>query len=168
MSLVVPDPLATVIIEEARRVGVPPEALLADKLTRDMDPRDKIKVYVSLFKKFLSEARDYVDKGDTVQASEKYWGAIASLLNIIGELRNMPHYKHSGYWDIIELVAVEIGGEIIDMYGVAERLHANFYHNFIRKENFAYYRKRVERLIEVLKEYIKSRGVNINGTKESD
>jgi len=161
MSLVVPEPIATIIVEEAKKVGVPPEALLVDKLTRDMDPEERIKIYVDLFKKFLDEARDYAKKEDLVQASEKYWGAVASLLNIVGELKNMPHYRHSDYWDIVELLAVEIGGKIIDLYGVAERLHANFYHGFIKKENFKHYQGRVEELIEELQRYIRNRGINI-------
>jgi len=123
-----------------------------------MDPEDRIKVYIDLFRKFLDEAQKYAEMGDIVQASEKYWGAITSLLNIIGELRNMPHYRHSDYWEIIETIAMELDKEVIDLYGIAERLHANFYHNFIKKENFQYYRKRVEKLINTLKDYIKNLG----------
>ena len=161
MVLVVPEPIASTIMEEARRVGVPPETLLANKLTRDMDPKKRIEVYIDLFKKFLDEARSYAEKGDIVQASEKYWGAITSLLNIVGELKSMPHNKHSDYWDIVEVIATEAGGRIIDLYGVAERLHANFYHNFIRQENFEHYKMRVEELIEMLKQYIEEQGITM-------
>ena len=59
----VPEPIATIIVKEARKVGVPPEALLVEKLMRDIDPNERIKIYVDLFKKFLDEARDCAKKG---------------------------------------------------------------------------------------------------------
>ncbi|MBS7638461.1 hypothetical protein KEJ49_06240 [Candidatus Bathyarchaeota archaeon] len=42
----------------------------------------------------MREAEEFNSKGDLVQASEKYWGAAAALLNAVGEGLGLPHYTH--------------------------------------------------------------------------
>ena len=49
-------------------------------------------------------------------------------------------------------------------FGMAERLHANFYHNFMSKEGFEVHREAILRLIERLRELIRQ-GVNSSVSK---
>jgi GH35 family endo-1,4-beta-xylanase len=45
--------------------------------------------------------------------------------------------------------------ELVLYFGMAERLHANFYNNFMSKETFELHRDYVLKLINKLKEFIK-------------
>ena len=41
------------------------------KLARDLDPPERIELYINLYEKYLKEAEDFYKKGDLVQAGEK-------------------------------------------------------------------------------------------------
>jgi len=155
MSIVLTGKIAEVVISVAEKRGFSPEEYLSMKVLEDLDPKTRITIYIELFKKYLKEAREYTDRGDFPQACEKYWGAITSLLNIVGELKNMNHYKHSDYWEIMEVIASETSDQDLPkLFATAEKMHANYYHNFIKKENFPSYAKGAEELIEKLISYI--------------
>jgi len=162
MSLIISPPLSKILTELARKQGIPVDLFLAKIAEKDLDPNTRIKMYLEIFERLLKEVEEYERKGDLIQASEKYWEAICALLNIIGEIKGMPHYRHSDYWEIIEEIISETRDrDIARFFSVAERLHANFYHNFIRKENFHIYSSDVKALIKKLKNYIKSKGIQI-------
>jgi len=73
----------------------------------------------------------------------------------VGELRNMDHYKHSDYREIMEAISAETEDEdLLKLFAVAEKMHASYYHNFIRKKNFPSYTRGVEELIRRLIKYI--------------
>ena len=108
VSIVITGKIAEAIISVARKYGFTPEEYIARKILEDLDPKTRIAIYIELFEKYLSEARRFTNEGDIPQASEKYWGAVTSLLNIVGELKNMDHYKHSDYWEIMETIMVDV------------------------------------------------------------
>ena len=90
-----------------------------------------------------------------MQAGEKYWGAVAALLNAIGELRGWEHYSHRDYDVIIERLASELrDDELRVLFDSVEKLYADFYHGFLDKEGFDLRRSRALALINKLKEYI--------------
>ena len=155
MSLVITGEIAEAIISIAEKYGCTPEEYITMKILDDLDPKTRLKIYAGLFKKYHLEAKKLAEKGDIVQAGEKYWGAITALLNIVGELKNVSHYSHSDYWDIMEMIIAETqDDEIRRLFATAEKMHANYYHGFIRKENFPSYTKDAEKLIQKIIEYI--------------
>jgi uncharacterized protein (UPF0332 family) len=148
--------LLKLISEESRKRGMDPELFLADLIAQKLDPRGRVSVYLRLHEAFLREAEEEYAKGDLVQASEKLWGAVASLLNAIAEIRGWEHHSHRDYDIIVENLFKETGDrELLTCFGMAERLHANFYHNFMSKETFELHRDYVLKLINKLKEFIK-------------
>ncbi|RFA99367.1 PaREP1 family protein, partial [Pyrobaculum aerophilum] len=111
--------------------------------------------YLALYEKYLREAESLYEKGDLAQAGEKYWGAVTALLNAIAEKRGMPHYSHRDYAVIIETLYAETKDkELLVGFSLAERLHANFYHNFMGKESFELHRDAVLKLVEKLKRFL--------------
>jgi len=97
-----------------------------------MDLEKRIEVYLALYVKFIGKARKFEKEGDLVQASEKYWDAITALLNVIGEKKNMPHFTHRDYWEIMNQIIDDTGDETLtELFALAEKLHANFHHDFI-------------------------------------
>ena len=155
MSIVISGEVAEAIISIAKKHGYSPEEYIARKILDDLDPQTRLKIYVELFRKYYTEAKKLADKEDIVQACEKYWGAITSLLNIIGELRNINHYSHSDYWEIMEMIISETkDDEIRRLFATAEKMHVNYYHNFIKKTNFPNCIRDAEKLIQKIIDYI--------------
>lgn len=117
-----------------------------------------IKLYYQLHEKYLKAAEKEYQDGELSQAGEKYWGALCTLLNLIGEAKGMRHYTHRDYNLIINTLWKELKNpEIPRLFTSAERLHANYYHNFLDKETFELHREDTLKLINILKEYITSK-----------
>jgi len=152
VAVMVPRKLADLLSEEARKRGIPLEQLLVEKLASEADSNDRAQAYLELHEKYLEEARTLADRGELAQAGEKLWGAVTALLNAIGELRRLPHYSHRDYSELVERLASELKRpELGKLFAVAERLHANFYHDFIEdQEVFKAYEADVLKLVEVL------------------
>ena len=154
----VPEALARRLREAAEKQGVPLGLLVAMLLARGLDPQSRIEAYRELFEKYLREARKLYEKGEYVQAGEKLWGAVATLLDIIGELEGKPHYSHSDYWEIVEDIVEATGDpEYSTLFALAERLRANFYHAFLRPSSFRAHWEGVLKLIEGLRRYLRER-----------
>ncbi len=157
VSLVIEEPIASLLKRKARERGLQVEEYLLTILGNEMNPKERVEVYVKLHEKFLREAEGYYRKEDLAQAGEKYWGAVTALLNAIGEKEGLPHYTHRDLVEIIEYLADKLKEpEIAGDFAHAERLHANYYHNFIRKITFEHHREHVIRLMKKLREYLKT------------
>jgi len=134
------------------RSGKDPATMVIESILKSLDPKSRIEIYMKLYERYLKDAEELTAKGDFVQASEKYWGAVTAILNAIGEIRGWDHYTHRDYNVIIENLYEETGDkDLLADFSIAERLHSNFYHNFMRKSAFEYHRERVLRLIEKLR-----------------
>jgi len=100
-------------------------------LAQRLDPRERVEMYLKLSEDYLREAEDLYSKGDLPQAGEKYWGAVAALLNAVGEALGLEHYSRRDYQLIIQRIYRDTRDvEVLRLFGIAERLYANFYHNF--------------------------------------
>jgi len=120
-----------------------------------MDPPTKVRAYLELFNRYMNEAEELHAKGDLAQSGDKYWGAVATLLNAIGEALGMEHYSHRDYQVIIGRIYRETHNpEILRLFRMAEGLHANFYHNFMDPEVFEEHRRDVIRLVQLLKQFL--------------
>jgi len=158
VTIEVPAELYSGIRDIARMYGKSVDQVIIEALINLLDPSKKIALYLGLHEKFLREFEGLYNTDDLVQAGEKLWGAVTALLNAIGELKNMPHYSHRDYSEIIECVAEEVENpQISAMFAAAERLHANFYHAFLKKQTFDVLKEQVLALIDVLKNYIQKR-----------
>ncbi|ADN49969.1 PaREP1 family protein [Vulcanisaeta distributa] len=148
--------LLRLINEESRKRGVTTELFLADLLAQRLDPKDRVYIYLKIHEELLKHSDEEYVKGDLVQASEKLWGAVAALLNAIAEARGWEHYSHRDYDVIINRLFRETGDKDLPLYfGAAERLHANFYHNFMTKDEYELHREYVLRLINKLRDLLK-------------
>jgi uncharacterized protein (UPF0332 family) len=119
------------------------------------NPKEDISTYLRLHEKLFKEAKEEYAKGDLIQAGEKLWGAVTSLLNAIAETRGWKHENHRDYYIIVKNLFKETGdAELLTCFRMAERLHTNFYHNFMDKEDFEKHGDCALKLINKLKEFI--------------
>jgi len=135
----------------AEERGSSVEELVIDALTRQLDPDVRVKVYVELHEKYLKEAEELYKRGDLAQAGEKYWGAVTALLNAIAEKRGWKHYSHRDYAEIVERLSEEVGEPLGRLFASCERLHSDFYHNFLTRLNFDAHGEDSLRLVEILR-----------------
>ena len=86
---------------------------------------------VQISRRFIQQARDELDKGDRLQATEKAWGALAQMLKAHGQQRgwlNLGGHRTVGH--IARQLAAEYDSRsIVDAYVAADNGHRNFYDN---------------------------------------
>ena len=76
----------------------------------------------------LTQGRAELASGDTLQASEKGWGAAAQMLKAIAEERGWEHGKHRHLSRVASRLRAETGDrDVFRWFQVAEALHGNFY-----------------------------------------
>lgn len=99
----------------------------------------------------LNPAEDLVKKKEFEKAGEFFWGAVACFINALEFLyTGKAHAKHGEM--VEEAKKIAIGREnlrLLDAIGDAEKLHANYYHSFISKDEYPeYYEKARYALME--------------------
>ena len=85
----------------------------------------------AIARRFILQAREYLDQRDRLQAGEKAWGAIAHNLKVIGEQRGWNHGSHQQIENIARQIVIEfedarLGQAISDVF---HNGHRNFYEN---------------------------------------
>lgn len=81
---------------------------------------------------FLVKSDGYFAEGDVLQGSEKLWGAAAHAVMAVAQQRGWKYGNHYTLRETALRLADELEDERISLgLGVAEKFHANFYHEFM-------------------------------------
>ena len=109
---------------------------------------EKVKNYLSLNNKYLKEAEALIDKGDYVQASEKFWGAAAEMVKAIAAKRGSELRSHGELYRFITSLSKEFSApELLRLFAAASSLHQNFYENWLPPEMVVDYGQAVKELV---------------------
>ena len=126
--------------------------LLRKSLNEELDPEDLVEHYQALSEKYFEEAKEFLKKGDLVQASEKFWGATALTIKMLAAKRGLKLEEHGSLWAFINILATESKDrDIIGLFHVANGLHKNFYENEMPREAVEVSAEDIEKLIEKLR-----------------
>ncbi|MBS7638460.1 PaREP1 family protein [Candidatus Bathyarchaeota archaeon] len=88
--------------------------------------------YMNLNCKYLKEAREFLTKGDSVQASEKLWGVAAEIVKAIASKRGIELRSHRDLWVFVDRLAEELKDpDIVRLFSIANALHQNFYEDWM-------------------------------------
>ncbi|WP_054854542.1 PaREP1 family protein [Vulcanisaeta distributa] len=89
--------LPRIIYEKVQERGFDIEDLVMYALMNAMklDPGELAKARLELAGKYLSEAKEYIDRGDAVQASEKLYKAVEECIKALAEKFNTPEYQEA-------------------------------------------------------------------------
>ena len=103
---------------------------------------------------FLEHSDREFAAGDEQQGSEKLWGSVSQAAMAVGAQRGWRSGKSAHRREIARNLAQEYGEPLIARdYGIAEKFHANFYHDFMEveeiEEDRPMVRQLVHRLIEI-------------------
>ena len=91
--------------------------------------------HMRISRRFIDHARDELEKGERLQASQKIWGAEQHALAAVGKTRgwSTEHYQHKDA--IAYHLAEEFGkGHIQERHDSYDRYHVNFYQNHLADE----------------------------------
>lgn len=90
--------------------------------------REKSDRYFQLSRRQLKHAQEQLERGDTLQASEKVYGAVAQAVKAYGELRGWNHYNHHRVELILDQLRDEWNDpELIILHSAVKSLHDNFF-----------------------------------------
>ena len=99
----------------------------------------------------LEEAEAEFEKGDLVQASEKSWGAASQHLKALATERDWGHDTHSHLVQVADMLVEEMENtEMLDLFALAESLHANFYQAHRSEASVRYAMDAVRRYVGIL------------------
>ena len=86
---------------------------------------------VQISRRLIQQARDELQRGDRLQATEKVWGALAQMLKAHGQQRGWLNLgSHRTVGRIAQQLAAEYDdGRILNAYIAADNGHRNFYDN---------------------------------------
>jgi hypothetical protein len=151
-----PKRLGEKLREKAEEKGYLPEEsgveLLRNSLNEELDPEDLVEQYKALSEKYFTEAKEFLDRGDLVQASEKLWGAAALAVKMVAGRRGLKLEKRGSLWEFVSRLSRECGDEdIVTLFIVANGLHRNFYENQMDRESLEVAVRNIKKLIEKLK-----------------
>lgn len=100
---------------------------------------------------FMDQAEWEFERGDLLQASEKMWGAAAQFLKALATQRGWGHESHYHLGQVAGNLRKETGNdEIVRLFGMAEKLHTNFYAAYMDEEDVRLCMNDVRRLIDIL------------------
>lgn len=94
----------------------------------EQDRRKKSDRYAKLGRLELWQAQRELNRGDTIQASEKAYGAVCSAVKAYGEKRGWNHYNHHRVVLILEQLRDEENDpKLTEAYDAVKSLHDNFF-----------------------------------------
>ena len=110
--------------------------------------------HIELARKFLQDSQEEFDSGDELQGSEKLWGATCQAVTAVAKRRGWRFGKSNHRANVVDRLVEEYNDTSLDAeFSVAEKFHANFYHDFM--EDYEIVRDRqtvcrfVHRIIEI-------------------
>ncbi len=107
--------------------------------------------YAELSRWCIGEAENYLRQRNSIQASEKGWGAAAQALKAIAEERGWNHGSHGLIADIAQQVSDEHRRpDLVSLFGNAQALHVNFYEDWLSSDTVAIYLGQVKSLLPEL------------------
>ena len=156
LAIILPKKLDEKLRERAGETGTFSEELgvelIRKSLHEELDPEELIEHYQALSEEYLTEAKEFLSKGDLVQTSEKLWSASALAIKTVAAKRGLKLEKHGSLWNFVNTLAKEgKDKDFIKLFHVANGLHKNFYESEMAPETVEISVEDVERLIAKLR-----------------
>jgi len=144
---------------EAEKLNISIEELVVDAVLKtlniSLDPTDMVEFYLRLCEKFLSEAEEFLARGDYVQASEEGWGAAAQIVKALAAKEGRELRSHKDLWSYVNELAKKLQDiEVRHLWGRANNLHQNFYEGWMPQEDVEAAIEDVKKFIERLKKFL--------------
>ena len=84
--------------------------------------------YEEISRHLLQQARDELDRGDILQASDKVWGATAHAIKAVCQRMGWNHHAHNHLSAAANYVSSGLNrDDLMEAFGFLEAMHTNFY-----------------------------------------
>ncbi len=104
---------------------------------------------------FLEHSDREFAAGDILQGSEKLWGAASHAVMALAMERGWRFGQHQALKDAAETIAQERNDPLLaSNFSVAEKFHANFYHDFMEDHVIERDRPKVRGLVHSMLELV--------------
>jgi len=111
----------------------------------------KAEKYATLNHKYLKEADVLMEKGDYVQASEKFWGAAATIVKRVAAKKGTNIRSHEGLYRFVDRLSGELEDrELPRLFATASLLHQNFYEDWLPPRMVVNFGEAIKQLVEKL------------------
>jgi len=125
-------------------------------LNPNMPYNVNMQTYSELYKKYLEDGKELLEKGDYVQASEKYWGAAAEIVKAVGAKMGENLKSHRHLFKFVEELDEKYPKlELSYYFSYANVLHQNFYENYLSPKMAKKYIKKTEEFIKKMETFLK-------------
>jgi hypothetical protein len=102
---------------------------------------------------YYDNYRYYYSRKELAKASEFIWGAVNALAYALGLFYGLKLSDHKKVVEFLKMLATQYE-EIREGITAVQRLHANYYHDFMDEELFEEDRVKAEKLISKLAELL--------------
>jgi HEPN domain-containing protein len=145
--------------EVIRSEDVSPDEFIVKLLIKgfniDIDPTDMVEFHLRLSEKFLSEAEEFLARGDYIQASKKGWGAVAQIVKALAAKEGRELRSYKDLWTYIDELAEKLNNrELRRLWRTANSLHQNFYEGWMSSRDVIYALEDVKEFIKMLRKYL--------------
>ena len=156
ISVVLPRNLSEKLRKKVEEADLLPEELVVEAMLKglgeELDPRRFVEHYQALSDRYLGNAKEFLNKGDLLQASERLWGAVALAVKMVAAMRGLKLEEHGSLWSFVSRLSKEQRDkELVTLFSAANGLHRNFYENQMNRESLEIIIEDIERLITKLK-----------------
>jgi hypothetical protein len=89
------------LVEEIESMGLDLVDVIVNALSGNVDPSLTSEARIVLAERYLEEAREYIAKGDAIQASEKMYNVVEECIKALAETLNTPEVQEArknGRW----------------------------------------------------------------------
>ncbi|NPA70626.1 MAG: hypothetical protein GXO26_07435 [Crenarchaeota archaeon] len=149
MSYVIPRRLYEIIRREAEKQDLTVEEYILETMLTNSDPYKRALEYIKVAEELLEQAEKEIEKGESLQAAEKLWGATALAVKAYAAWREGRVIRsHRELWEYKNVLKKEIGDWVQDVWMHAHGLHTCFYENWCTDEDVKEALPRVKKLIE--------------------
>ncbi len=94
-----------------------------------------VQEHIQTAQDFLEAADREFEAGDVLQGSEKMWGAASHAVMAVSQRRGWPFGSHNAMRIAVRRLSEEREDPFLRAaFGVAEKFHANLYHDFMESE----------------------------------
>ena len=93
-------------------------------------PRKPAEDHIQIARNFLEHSDRKFEAGDPLQGSEKLWGAASHAVTAVAKQRGWPFSKYNHRRNAVNRLAEEYNDRaLVSEFSVAQKFHANFYHD---------------------------------------
>jgi len=91
------------LVREIERKGFNIMDLIISTLGKNIDFKTVVEARIELAEKYLAEAKEYMGKGDAVQASERIYKVVEECIKALAQHYNMPEHEGSSQrWKMVD------------------------------------------------------------------